>query len=140
MQFLDKVVNSVVVQRLVTGCDRAENCGGSAVACYDKVVDVPVVQFIDGLDVPVIMQRRRSRDSEGATDSVHRQSRGHSCRNRDGSAPSVYGGDEGFFRGFSAFFALLRVVPELSASFRSPRRRRVLRRRGLLHNETVAAC
>ena len=26
---------------------------------------------------------------------------------------------KGFFDGFSAFFALLRVVPELSASFRS---------------------
>ena len=32
-----------------------------------------------------------------------------------------WGGDEGFFGGRSAFFALLRVVPELSASFRSPR-------------------
>ena len=30
------------------------------------------------------------------------------------------GGDEGAFRGFSAFFALLRVVPELSASFSEP--------------------
>ena len=108
VQFLDKVVNSVVVQRLVTGCDRAENCGGSAVACYDKVVDVPVVQFIDGLDVPVIMQRRRSRDSEGATDSVHRRSRGRSSRHRDGSAPSVYDGDEGFFR---VFFRIFRAPP-----------------------------
>ena len=41
------------------------------------------------------------------------------------------------WRGFSAFLAIFRappVVPELSASFRSPRWRRVLRRRGLLHN------
>ena len=44
VQFLDKVVDMpVVVQRV------------------DKVIDVPVVQmpqFIDGMDVPVIMQRR----------------------------------------------------------------------------------
>ena len=35
----------------------------------------------------------------------------------------VYGDGavDGFFRGFSAVFALLRVVPELSASFWSPR-------------------
>ena len=31
------------------------------------------------------------------------------------------GAVDGFFRGFSAVFALLRVVPELSASFWSPR-------------------
>ena len=45
----------------------------------------------------------------------------------------VYGDGavDGFFRGFSAFFALLRVVPELSASFRSPRWRRVLCHRDL---------
>ena len=44
VQFLDKVVDMpVVVQRV------------------EKVIDVPVVQmpqFIDGMDVPVIMQRR----------------------------------------------------------------------------------
>ena len=45
VQFMDKVVDMPVVQ------------------CVDKVVDVPVVQlpqFIDGVDVPVIMQRRLS--------------------------------------------------------------------------------
>ena len=36
-----------------------------------------------------------------------------------------------FLTHFASFSALLRVVPELSASFSSPRRRRVLRRRGL---------
>ena len=34
------------------------NCGSSAVAVPDKVVDVFFVQFIDGVDVPMIMQRR----------------------------------------------------------------------------------
>ena len=38
---------------------------------------------------------------------------------------------EGFLGGSDAFFALLRVVPELSASFWSPRWRRVLCHRGL---------
>ena len=40
-----------------------------------------------------------------------------------GAYGGVYGDGavDGFFRGFSAVFALLRVVPELSASFWSPR-------------------
>ena len=40
-----------------------------------------------------------------------------------GAYGGVYGdvAVDGFFRGFSAVFALLRVVPELSASFWSPR-------------------
>ena len=51
-----------------------------------------------------------------------------------GAHGGVYGDGAvvGFFRGFSAFFALLRVVPELSASFRSPR--------GLLHNFMLRVC
>ena len=75
MQLLDKLMTSVVVQRLVPGRDSADNCGGAAVAwgpCghvfFDKVVDVPVVlcngvpqvQFIDGYGVPVIMRGQRS--------------------------------------------------------------------------------
>ena len=42
---------------------------------------------------------------------------------------------DGSFGLFGLFFALLRVLPELSAIFRSPRWRRVLCHRGLLHNE-----
>ena len=40
-----------------------------------------------------------------------------------GAYGGIYGdvAVDGFFRGFSAVFALLRVVPELSASFWSPR-------------------
>ena len=60
-----------------------------------------VVQFIDGMNVPVIMQRRCLFNSGGASDSVHRQSRGHSrCANRDwytASSSVVYGGGEGVF-------------------------------------------
>ena len=47
---------------------------------------------------------------------------------------------DGFFRPFWPFFALLRVLPELSAIFRSPRWRRVLCHRGLLHNFILRAC
>ena len=75
-------------------------------ALIDKVDDVPVVQVVVGVswkaesvDLPV-------------------------C-NETGFFLHGYGGGEGYLR-FSAFFALLRVVPELSASFRSRRRRRVL--------------
>ena len=47
---------------------------------------------------------------------------------------------DGVFRPFWPFFALLRVLPELSAIFRSPRWRRVLCHRGLLHNFILRAC
>ena len=43
---------------------------------FVKVVDVFFMLFIDVLDVPVTMQRRCLFDSIGASNSVHRQSRG----------------------------------------------------------------
>ena len=57
----------------------------------------------------------------GASDTAHRHSQRTIQLHRDGSAFSAGDGDEGDFRGFSTFFALLRVVPELSSSFASPR-------------------
>ena len=70
------------------------------------------------MDVPVIM-----RDSGSDPDSVHRGIGGHSSSQQRQStrlsAVAVYGGGEGFLSVFSAFFAFLRVVPELSASFRA---------------------
>ena len=63
----------------------------------------------------MLMQRRLVSLSGGASDSVHRRSWWTVAET------------EGFVQGFMvamlgwAFFALLRVVPELSASFRSPR-------------------
>ena len=75
----------------------------------DKVVDMPVIV------------NDRVLHSGGATATVHRLFMWtFSCATELGVSAG-YGGDEGFFGGFSAFFALLRVVPELSASFRSPR-------------------
>ena len=47
---------------------------------------------------------------------------------------------DGVFRPFWPFFALLRVLPELSAIVRSPRWRRVLCHRGPLHNFILRAC
>ena len=70
--------------------------------------------------------------SGGASDSVHRQCGGHSCLATEtgtlaflasgGASDSVhrqrlgYEGSEDFLAVFPHFFALLRVVPELSAS------------------------
>ena len=92
------------------------------------------VQFLDKVfDMPVVY------NDSVAADSVHRRSQWTFLSgNRDGYAAFSSGGycrDEGFFPAFEAIFRA-----ELSASFRSPRWRRVLCHRGLLHNETVARC
>ena len=113
VQFLDKVVDEpVVVLGLLAG----------AVECLDQVADVPVLSL-------------RCLQGLGASDSVHRRRQWTFLLcNRDGYTASSsvgYGGDEGFFCLFWSFFALLQVVPELSASFWSPRWRRVLCHRGL---------
>ena len=80
----------------------SENCESPAVAVHlNVVVDVPVVQVL-------LAKLIDSSSSYGG-----------------------YGVGDGVFGGFSAFFALLRIVPELSASFWSPRWRRVLCHRGL---------
>ena len=85
------------------------------------------------VNVPVITQRRLY--SGRASDSVHCQSRGQtSCATGHGtrlSAMVVYVAMSGFFDAFCVIFRAPPVVPELSASFWSPRRRRVLRCRGL---------
>ena len=69
------------------------------------------------------MSRMGYANSEGASNSAHRLLfwTFQLCNTDGYDASSIlgYGGDECFFRGCSAFFALLRVVPELSASFRS---------------------
>ena len=104
----------------VLGSRREENCVVPQFAVLDKVADVPVCAVHRRLwtslwscsDVGSLAGGLRLSQSSWT----------FQLYNRDGYASSVYGGDEGFFRGFSAFFALLRVVPELSASFRSPRR------------------
>ena len=117
---------------------------------YFYVVDVPVVQVYlscPGLDKVVdkpVIVNDRVLHSGGASNSVHRLfSWTFQLCNTDGyDASSIfgYGGDEGFFDAFCVIFRAPPVVPELSASFRSPRWRRVLCHRGLLYNETVATC
>ena len=74
--------------------ERAENCEGPAVAALFKVADVPVVQVV--MVPPVLCGCVRPCDhtatssclfnSGGASDSVHRQSRGHSrCATETGT-------------------------------------------------------
>ena len=68
---------------------------------FEKTVEVPQLQCSNKVyDVPVVQVVVRVED---ASDSVHRQS-------------WVMTAVKVFFSGFSAFFARLRVVPELSAS------------------------
>ena len=84
------------------GVVSAENCGIRSCSA-DTGVDVPVVQVVDWVS------------TGGASNSVHRQS----------SWTFQYAQRQGAFSEGTAamlgwaFFALLRVVPELSASFRS---------------------
>ena len=84
---------------------RAENCSGPAVVARSLEAGVPVVQVV--------------------LDSVLRQSRGHSrCATEKSSTSNRagYDGDEWFFGAFCAIFRAPPVIPELSASFSSPRR------------------
>ena len=98
-----------------------QNCGVPKLQCSSKVVDVPAVTVHrQGVDVPVILQRQCLAVG-GASDSARRQSQRTIQLHRDGDAFSVGDGDEGDFRSFSAFFVLFRVVPELRATFSSPR-------------------
>ena len=57
LQLLDKLMISIVVQRLVPGRDSADNCGGVAVAWTP--VEIPQVQFLDKLDTPFMHARCR---------------------------------------------------------------------------------
>ena len=51
-QFLYKVDDARCCQRQVRGSVIPETCGGPAVAVFDLVVDVPLVQFIDKVGRP----------------------------------------------------------------------------------------
>ena len=91
----------------------------STVAVLDKVADVPVCAVHRGCGRPC------NHAGGSATDSVHRRCGGHSSlQQRQVLAIGGYGGDErvvgvegAFLAVLTPFFALLRVVPELSASF-----------------------
>ena len=152
---LDQVVDIPVVAQMqiplvrlpkrFSSCSTLIRCSTFAVqvvacplcASTDAVVD-DVAQFIDCCGRPCDHTATLSCDNGSATYSVHRRKLVDipACNSDRYSALRIcgFGGGEGFFRGFSVFFAPLWVVPESSASFRSSRRRRVLRCRGLLHN------
>ena len=74
-------------------------------------------------------------NSRGASDSVHRQSRGHSCCSRETGTQlqAVLGmaAVKEFFDAFCLIFRAPPVVPESSASFRSPRALTPMSARGL---------
>ena len=83
------------------------------------MVDVPAVAaHRQGVDVPAIMQRR-SLAVGGATDSVHRLIWWTSQFAQ--RQVSQLGAMMGFFDAFCVIFRAPPVVPELSASFWSPR-------------------
>ena len=67
------------------------------------------------------MQRQLSRDSEGATESVHRRSQWMSVVAEKGLLAVERGGDEGILAFFGAIFRAPPGCLELGASFRSPR-------------------
>ena len=115
VQCLDTVVDMPVVVHVVFVVLKTVEV--PQLQYLDKVVDVFFVQFIDGYG------RRcdHAATSGGASDSVHRQSSWtFQLYNRDGY-DALRAAMKGFFGLFRPFFALFRVVPELSASFRSPR-------------------
>ena len=87
----------------------------------DKVVAVPAVAVHrQGVDVPVNMQRR-SLAVGSASESVHRLIWWTSqFATETGCFPQL-GAMKGFFGAFCAIFALLWVVPKMSASFSSLR-------------------
>ena len=141
----------VVVQRQLPLVQTSENCEGPAVAVHLNVVDVPVVQvhlgrlFVDKVvDMPLVCDDRVLRTVNvpqiqfiagfcGRSSSQQRRVRCFQQWRFMAAMKGVFGGSD-------AFFALLQVVPEWSSSFRSPRWRRVLCHRGLLHNFMLSTC
>ena len=97
------------------GYDTAENCGISAVAVLSRWSMSLFMQFIDGCGRPCAYAATSGLLLEVPQTQFIARAGGHSSY-RDSGLRRGSGGDEGW-----AFFALLRVVPELSASFRSPR-------------------
>ena len=119
-----EVVPSYFVEQIVAGAtDHGGNCGGVSVVrrgadrgivpqIMEEIVDflreVPQVQFV-GCGVPVITQRRF--DSEGASNSVRRQSLwAFSWSAEGGTSLGIWRRWRGFSLAFHAFFALLQVV------------------------------
>ena len=131
VQFLDKVDDCPLLCSLRFGPDSAQFA-----QLLDKVVDMPVAVQRQVYLVGQSRQLWRSRSCkalirgrcpccagrrlglvEGASDSVHRQSQ---WTFQFSKRRWAFSEGTAAMQGW-AFFALLRVVPELSASFRSPR-------------------
>ena len=104
-----------------------------------------LVQFIDSVDVPVIMQRRVV-SSTVEVPQIHFTARVvdipvvQQRRVRCYPAWLVMAAMKGFFDAFCVLFRAPPAVPESSASFRSPRAPTPVSARGLLHNFMLRVC
>ena len=143
------VAMPVVVQRQLLWSRRQKTAQVPQLQ-YFLVVDVPVVQVHLGvqswtrpLTCP-LLSTTGFLHSGGASDTVHRLLMWtFQLCNTDGydaSSIFLYGGDEWDFDAFCVIFRAPPVVPELSASFWSPRWWRVLRHRGLPCQSASGLC
>ena len=116
-----RLVTPVVVQRQVLGVDSAEKCGISAVAVLTKWSMSLLAQFIDGYGRRCDHAATSGLLLEVPQTQFIARVRGHSCCTTETvtmlSAVLVMAAMKGFFVLLGRFFALVRVVPELSASF-----------------------
>ena len=118
-QFLDTVIDMPVIVHVVFVVLKAVEV--PQLQYLHKVVDVFFVQLVDGYG-RFCDHAATSGPVEGASDSFHRQSQWTFQFHRDGYAFSVgLVAMKVFSAFFWPFFALLRVVPALSASCWSPR-------------------
>ena len=139
--------------RLRVRCPRCAGCAGPADSCESRGIrsrshscssyslgqvvvrplrasSVPMVddsvQFIDGVNVPVIL-----RDSGSAPDSVHRGYGGHSSSQQRQVLDLTVAAMMGLYDAFCVIFRAPPVIPELSASFSSFRVLTTVSARGL---------
>ena len=98
----------------------------------DKVVDMPVIVNDSGLQTVEVPQNQFIACFCG-----------HSCYATVLGTQLLqlrYGSDDGFFDAFCVIFRAPPFVPELSASFWSPRALTPVSARGLLHNFMLRVC
>ena len=154
--FNDRLSMSLLAQ-FIDGCGRLCSCrDGVLRAVLGQGGDMPVI-VTTGHGVPQVLlwlwtslrscRDGVSRDVEMPQIQFIAPFEDFQLCNRDGFSVmhwvaffGGYGGDERGFGDFFAFFALLRDVPESSASFRSPRALTPVSARGLLHNFMLRVC
>ena len=130
---LDKVVDMPFVFNDSPWFNVQKTAGVPQLLRVVMVADVPVVQVVWCRFLRLWTPCDHAATSFSSTVEVPQTRSSQSlwtfcCATEKGSTSmrTGFGGDALFLAHFAPFFALLRVVPELSASFSSPRRRRVL--------------